>query len=189
MLEIVKFSHQLLKETIQSGDSVIDATVGNGNDTVLLASLVDKYGKVYGFDVQEQAIENTTEKLTLTGLRPQVELFQMGHEKLDEVIPEDERIQGAIFNLGYLPKSDKSIITQPGTTVSAIEKILPRLAIRGRIVIVVYYGHEGGTAEKNAVLSFVQSLDQKEYQVLQYQFINQINNPPFVIGIEKIKYN
>lgn len=187
MLEIVKFSHKLIKEVIRPGDSVIDATVGNGNDTVFLASLVDKTGKVYGFDVQEQAIENTTEKITLTGLQAQVELFQMGHEKLDQVISKDVRIQGAIFNLGYLPKSDKKIITQPDTTVSAIQKILPQLAVKGRIILVVYHGHEGGGDEKEAVLSFSKSLDQKKYQVLQYQFINQINNPPFVIAIEKLK--
>lgn len=188
MLEnALRFSHTLFKNTISQGDIVIDATVGNGEDTVLLAKLVGPLGKVYGFDIQEQAIETTKEKLLYTGLLPQVELFQQGHETVGEILEENTLIAGAIFNLGYLPKSDKSIITKSNTTLKAISILLPKLRVGALLVVVVYYGHEGGQEEKDAVLEFVAQLPQQKYAVLKYGFINQKNSPPFVIAIEKMK--
>ena len=186
MLErAMHYSHTLLKQAITTGDSVIDATVGNGGDTVFLASLVGPFGKVFGFDIQKEAIETTQQKLLLTGLTQQVELFQQGHETIDSVLPKNSQIAAAIFNLGYLPTSDKSIITQADTTLLAIEHILPRLRKTGLVVIVVYYGHDGGLAEKDAVLNYCQTLPQEEFNVLQYGFINQRNQPPFLLAIEK----
>lgn len=181
----LNFSHKLLDYHVVNGDQVIDATVGNGNDTVKLASLVGQIGKVYGFDVQEQAIEETKKKLILTGLADQVELHHSGHENMDSVITQENSIAAIVFNLGYLTRSDKSVITKPDTTLAAIEKGLKLLHKGGIILVMVYYGHEGGSEEKNAVLSYAQSLPQKEYNIFQYSFINQINSPPFLIGIEK----
>ena len=51
LLSAVDFSHKLLKETVSNGDLVIDATAGNGSDTVLLATLVGAARKVIGFDM------------------------------------------------------------------------------------------------------------------------------------------
>ena len=87
--------------------------------------------------------------------------------------------------MGYLPKSDKSIITTVDTTLKAIEKSLIRLRKGGLITIMVYYGHEGGLEEKTGVANFVGNLPQEEYQVLKYEFVNQKNNPPFLFVIEK----
>lgn len=186
MLEsALTFSHTLLKQSIVLGDTVIDATVGNGGDTVLLAKLVGKQGKVYGFDVQEQALITTKEKLLFTGLSEQVHLFQQGHETVGKVLGENEQISGAIFNLGYLPKSDKTVITKGETTLAALEALLPHLRKGALILLVVYYGHEGGEEEKEAVLTFAAQLPQTNYHVLQYNFINQKNQPPFLLAIEK----
>lgn len=181
----VPFSHDLLKNVIVPGDTVVDATVGNGSDTVFLATLVEKKGHVYGFDIQEEAIKQTQEKLLLTGLTEQVTLVHAGHETFNQHVPETKEISAAIFNLGYLPKSDKSVITKPDTTLSAITQMLERLRKSGLLIIVVYYGHVGGVVEKDAVLAFCQNLDQTQYNVLQYGFINQKNSPPFVLAIEK----
>lgn len=179
------YSHQLLKEIIQPNDHLIDATVGNGHDTLFLARLVKGSGHIYGFDVQEQAIQHTQEKLLAENLDTRVTLFQQGHETLGTTLPSDVQIKGAIFNLGYLPKSDKTIITQAETTLTAVQAILERLLPTGRIILVVYYGHPGGEQEKQAVLNFVQELPQAHYNVLNYQFINQKNSPPFLLVIEK----
>lgn len=187
MQSALRYSHELLKETVRKGDTVIDATVGNGNDTVLLASLVDTTGKVYGFDIQEQAIQTTKEKLVLTSLASRVKLFTQGHETIAEVLPQEEQISVAVFNLGYLPKSDKSIITKPATTLTAFDAVLPKLLVGGKLLVVVYHGHEGGEEEKEAVLDYMRQLPQKEYDVLQYGFINQQNNPPFLLAVEKKK--
>lgn len=184
MEAIIPFSHQLLKETVHPGEVVIDATCGNGHDTLMLGKLVGKTGKVYGFDIQKQAIEQTKALLLKNNIQ-HAELIHKGHEHLSDYI--DQTVAGAIFNLGYLPRGDHSIITTPDTTIQAIHSILPLLKKRGRVVIVIYYGHAGGMEEKESLLSYSKKLDQKHYQVLQYQFINQKNNPPFVLAIEKLK--
>src|SRR5699024_8717751 len=171
----LKFSHEVLKDTIISGDHVIDATVGNGNDTLLLAQLVGPLGKVYGFDIQNEAIKATGDKLLLTGQRPQVKLINDGHENIDQYLEEDEKISAVTFNLGYLPKGDKSITTKPKTTLTAIKKSLNYLRRQGVLSIMVYSGHEGGLEEKEEVDSLVTTLPLKRYNLLMYLFINQAN--------------
>lgn len=188
MLEkAVTFSHTLLKKSISPGDIVVDATVGNGNDTVLLASLVGKTGQVIGFDIQAEAIQKTKEKLLLTGLLPQVLLHKMSHENVADFIPFDDQIGGAIFNLGYLPGGDKEITTLKESTIISIKGMLDFLRIGSLIVVVVYSGHETGAEEEDALLTFVKDLDQKKFSVLHYQFLNQKNNPPSVIAIERLR--
>ncbi|WP_035054108.1 class I SAM-dependent methyltransferase [Carnobacterium pleistocenium] len=188
MLEnALHYSRTLLKRTLSPGDIVIDATVGNGNNTVLLATLVGETGIVYGFDLQEQAIKTTKEKLLLTGLTSQVKFFQQGHETLSSALPKDTLLAGAIFNLSFLPKGDKTIITTGETTLMAANEILPRLRMGGLLLFIVYHGHKGGIVERDKVLSFVQTLSQDDFAVLRYDFLNQKNNPPFLIAIEKIR--
>lgn len=179
------FSHRLLEEIIRPGDQVIDATMGNGNDTALLARLVGSTGKVYAFDVQKAAIDVTARRLAEQQLTEQTVLFHQGHETIKETIPIETPIRAAIFNLGYLPKSDKEIITQPETTKAAVEAILDRLTVKGRIILVVYYGHEGGQEELSAVEKLCRTLPQQTYNVLSYQFVNQANHPPVLYCIEK----
>ncbi|WP_339233554.1 class I SAM-dependent methyltransferase [Oceanobacillus sp. FSL W7-1281] len=185
LLNVLTCAHTLLKESLKEGDTAIDATCGNGHDTLLLSQTVGPSGKVYGFDIQEQAIQNTKETLYKNGCH-NVSLIQDSHEKIHSNIKEDI-FGGAIFNLGYLPKSDKSIVTKAPSTIASIEAILEKLKTNGLVVLVIYYGHPGGEEEKEAVLSYASQLNQKEYQVLRYQFINQQNQAPFLIAIEKKK--
>ncbi|MEO1768569.1 tRNA (mnm(5)s(2)U34)-methyltransferase [Candidatus Enterococcus ferrettii] len=179
----LRYSHTLLKEIIKPGDHVIDATMGNGNDTLFLAELVGNDGQVYAFDIQEQALTKTEEKLG--ALITRSSLFLAGHETIETTIAESQPIQAAIFNLGYLPSSDKKIITLPDTTKQAMKAILKRLSSGGRMILVIYYGHDGGKQEKNAVLDYCTNLPQENYSVLTYQFINQKNNPPILVCVEK----
>lgn len=181
----LRFSHDVLKKSVVSGDHVIDATVGNGNDTVMLATAVEQIGKVYGFDIQREAIDSTKDKLLLTGLLPQTELIHDGHENIKNYVPESQQISAAVFNLGYLPSGDKSIVTKAETTLSAINQCLERLRKGGLISIMIYYGHEGGLEEKEQIDNFVNELSQEDYQVLEYKFVNQKNYPPYLYIIEK----
>ncbi|WP_312469894.1 class I SAM-dependent methyltransferase [Neobacillus sp.] len=184
---ILPFAKNLLEKAVQSGDVVVDATLGNGHDTVFLAGLVGESGKVYGFDVQEEAIMASKERLTQHGLSDRVTIFHKGHESLYQMVPpiHHGRITGAIFNLGYLPGSDKTIVTRPKTTIAAIEQLLEIMAPEGIIVLVIYHGHEEGAVERDSLLNYCQHIDQKTAHVLQYQFINQQNYPPFIVAIEK----
>lgn len=181
----VNYSHTLLKPVIVKGDTVVDATVGNGNDTLFLASLVGNTGHVLGFDVQQQALDKTATQLVLTGMTQRVQLIHDGHEHLNQYLDPEQQISAAIFNLGYLPGSNKAVITHGDTTLKALTTCLTQLRRGGIVALVVYYGHPGGEQEKEMVLNHVKELNQKEYAVLQYGFINQIHQPPFLLAIQK----
>lgn len=182
----LQYSHTLLQEILQPGEIAVDATMGNGHDTAFLAELVGRTGHVYAFDVQELALNNTAKRLAETPeLAKRVSLIPAGHETLDQHLPADCSIKAAIFNLGYLPQSDKAVITLPETTRQALDALLLRLAPRGRVILVCYYGHVGGAEELAVVREYCQKLPQKEYNVLNYQFINQQNQPPILFCIEK----
>lgn len=179
------YTHTLIKQTVQPGDIVIDATVGNGHDTLLLARLVGDSGKVIGFDIQEKAIAETAKHLSEAGLHHRVQLHHQGHETIDEVQSSSESVSLVVYNLGYLPKGDKSVVTTPDTTLDSLKQALTHLKKNGLVLLMIYYGHEGGKEEKDAVLRFTEDLPQKEYSVLHYHYLNQKNSPPFLIAIEK----
>ena len=176
----LEMAHDFLAQVITQEDIVVDATMGNGHDTLFLAKLAKQ---VYAFDIQEQALEKTSQRLQEASLT-NAELILQGHETVDQFVTE---VKAAIFNLGYLPSADKSIITQPQTTIEALDKLCQLLVKGGRIAIMIYYGHEGGDIERDAVLDFVSQLPQQEYTATIYRTLNQINNPPFLVMIEKLE--
>lgn len=180
----MRYSHQLIQDVLTDGGVAVDATMGNGNDTLFLSQCVGEEGQVYAFDIQKLALQNTAKRLEEASCS-NVTLIHSGHENIAQYVPKDIKIDAAIFNLGYLPKSDKQIITTAPTTIQALEFLLTHLKEKGRIVLVLYYGHDGGEEEKNAVIDFAASLSQDNYQVLTYQFINQRNSPPICLCIEK----
>ncbi|WDF04278.1 MULTISPECIES: class I SAM-dependent methyltransferase [Shouchella] len=185
---ILPFARTLLQEVIQAGDTVIDATAGNGYDTLYLATLVGETGMVISCDIQADAVQATAERLDQANVADRVELHQMGHEQLCHLSTfKSAAIKAAVFNLGYLPKGDKRITTTGDTTIEAIKQIYCQLTNEGRIILVIYHGHPEGKVEKDAVLDYTRSLPQEEAHVAMYQFINQRNNPPFVVVIEKRK--
>ncbi|MCX7709600.1 MAG: methyltransferase domain-containing protein [Clostridia bacterium] len=176
-------SHDIVRSVVQEGDTVIDATTGNGNDTVFLAELVGASGKVYSFDIQEQAIEKTRGKLESKGLLQRVQLIKDGHQNLDLYV--NETVKAVMFNLGYLPGGDHSIGTRGNTTIEAVKKSMERIPVGGVVSIVVYYGGDSGFDEKEKVLEFVRTIDCKIYSVMQLEYVNQVNCPPILICIEK----
>ena len=176
----IRLSHDFLAEVLDNEAVAVDATMGNGNDTAFLAKLSQK---VYAFDVQEQALINTRKRLDEQKI-DNAQLILDGHEHVDQYV--SEPIRAAIFNLGYLPSADKTIITKPNTTLEAIKKILERLEDGGRVSLMIYYGHEGGNVEKDAVLEFVKDLPQEDFATMLYQPLNQIHPPPFLVMIEKL---
>jgi predicted methyltransferase len=185
--QVLSFAGTLLEKAVNPGDMTVDGTIGNGYDTLKLANLVGENGHVFGFDIQETAILNSKARIQEYHLEDRVTLFQKGHEYIQEIIPVEyhNKITTAIFNLGYLPGGNKSIVTQPETTITAIEQLLDIMPPEGIIIIVIYHGHPGGDIERDLLLQYVKNIDQKKADVLQYHFINQANHPPFIIAIEK----
>ena len=182
---VLQYAQQLLIESIQEGDTVVDATAGNGHDTLFLAQLVGDNGQVYAFDVQKNAVDATLLRLLDNALEHRALVLHTGHENIAKHVKKP--VAAAIFNLGYLPGSDHDIVTKPNTTILAIQDLLQLLKIGGLIVLVIYHGHPGGKEERDAVIDYVSQLPQKYIHVLKYEFLNQQNDPPFVIALEKMK--
>lgn len=184
---ILTFAHTILQSAVSTGDTVVDATVGNGHDTQFLAELVGNSGHVFGFDIQREAVDKTQNRMAENKLSERVTIFHKGHETIRESIPGSfqQKISCAIFNLGYLPGGNKSIATHSHTTITAIEQLLDIMAPDGIIVVIIYPGHPEGLAECNDLLRYVMNLDQEKANVLRYEFMNQRNSPPFMIAIEK----
>ncbi|MFT4414911.1 class I SAM-dependent methyltransferase [Fredinandcohnia humi] len=187
MDRILPFARKLLETAISDGDVAVDATIGNGHDTLMLASLVGENGHVYGYDIQKEAVNNTYSRLSENNLSERVTLFNESHNQILSTIPIQAhgKVTAAIFNLGYLPGGDKTIVTKPDSTIEAIEQLLTVLAPEGIIVLVVYHGHDEGAIERDYLIEYTSKIDQKIAHVLTYRFTNQINNPPFIIAIEK----
>ena len=185
LTKITDINKLYLEHAINEGDIVVDATMGNGYDTKYLAEKVGDNGFVYSFDIQEAALKSTKKKLEKENLTHRVKLIFDGHENMDKYV--EGEVSCVLFNLGYLPRADHNIITKPETTIKAISHSLNLLKPHGIISIAIYTGHEGGIEEKNSIYEFVKKLDQNEFNVLESGFINQINNPPQLILIEKKK--
>lgn len=180
---VLPFSKSLLEKIISKGDTVIDGTAGNGYDTLFLADLVGESGKVFSFDVQQEAIDSTQEKLNAANIS-NVSLVLDGHQNVLKYV--NEEISAAIFNLGYLPGSDQSITTNGDTTWKAVTDMLSLLKKNGIIILVIYHGHEEGKVERHYLEDCLATLDSSMTQVLQYQFINR-PTAPFIVAIEKVR--
>ncbi|MDK2565003.1 class I SAM-dependent methyltransferase [Romboutsia sedimentorum] len=183
LTKVTDINKLYLEKIINEGDIVVDATMGNGYDTKYLAQKVGENGFVYSFDVQEEAIKSTAKKLEKENLDKRVKLILDGHENMDKHV--EKEVSCIVFNLGYLPRAKHRIITKPNTTIKAIEHSLKLLKPHGVVSISIYTGHEGGMDEKNSVYDFVKNLDQSDFDVLECGFVNQINNPPQLVLIEK----
>ena len=183
MLRATELAHLLMRQSLKPGDWAVDATVGNGHDTLLLAELVGSSGRVIGFDVQEVALAAAT--VRVAGL-PQIKLIHAGHENLAEFLPVDkhERLAAVVFNLGYLPGASKEIVTRSETTLAALKQALTHLKTHGLVTLVLYPGHPGGEEEAEAVRSYVQQLPQA-FAVTGYARINSMGPAPELIVIER----
>ena len=177
-------SHDFILKTVREGDTVIDATAGNGGDTLFLADLTGPSGKVYSFDIQQKAHDNTLDKLKAAGLESRVVQIPDGHQNMDLYVK--EKVRAVMFNLGYLPGGDHNIGTKGASTAEALQKAMQHLEVNGIITVVVYYGGDSGFEEKEFIMEFIKTIDSKQYAVMKTEFVNQVNCPPILICIEKL---
>lgn len=174
---------EYLTKVVNKGDTVIDATCGNGYDTLFLREKVGDEGKVFGFDIQKVALDNTYNLLKEHGMEKGVYLNLSSHSELDKYV--NESVKAVVFNLGYLPKGNHAIMTTPETTIVAIEKALEILDDKGIIAVIIYHGGDSGFHERDELIKYFERLNNKKFSVLMHNFINQINYPPILVVIEK----
>lgn len=167
-ISLTKQAHELIQQVLVQGDIAVDATVGNGHDTLFLAQTVGEKGKVYGFDIQQDALDSTYHRLQKHHVENRVSLFHAGHEIMPVLLPDHIKgeIKAAMFNLGYLPGGDKTRTTRISTTISALDAVLSMLKSGGRITILAYTEHPGGSEETEAVKNWADALHHDVYTVL-----------------------
>jgi len=180
----VTLAHFYLRQRVRPGDFVLDATCGNGQDTLLLAELVGEGGRVWAFDLQPCAIAATRELLDNRGLLGSVELIEAGHERLGEFVPEG--LAAAVFNLGYLPGGDDTLITSPESSVAALDQAVERLRPGGIVTVALYTGHEGGPEEARAVEAWGAALAPKNFNVWCDRQLNRPPTAPYLVLVERI---
>ncbi len=178
----------MVKATLNPGDIAIDATVGNGHDTLFLAEHISPYGHVYGFDIQLAAIETARQKFRETPLSECLTLIHASHADMTDNIPKQEhgKINAIMFNLGYLPGGDKSVITLTASTLSALTAACDILAGNGIITLLAYPGHPGGDQETDQVSNWCAQLDSKQFEVSTVYSTEAKDSAPRLFVIRKL---
>ena len=176
-------AHDVLHQVVRVGDTVIDATLGNGYDTVMLAGLVGESGHIIGFDIQPDAVERTRARLTEAGLISRCELYAEGHQHIADRVRTP--VRAAVFNLGWLPGAAHIVTTKTNTTLAAVEAAVNLLAPGGIVTVCIYPGHDEGKRELSALLQYASGLSVRAYNVAHHCFLNASSETPQLILIQK----
>ncbi len=175
-------AHAYWGRLLQQGDTAIDATCGNGHDTLKLAQLLSKGGHVIGLDIQPQAIFKTRQLLEANlslAECSQVTLLEQSHTQFPDLSRACVRL--IVYNLGYLPGSDKTIKTHTSTTLISVQAALELIAPGGVICITCYPGHKEGKEEQTALLAFVSSLPTPLWNICHHQWANSMTSPSLLL--------
>lgn len=184
--QITEWCRHFIRLHVHPGAFCIDATMGNGNDTLLLSALAGDSGKVLAFDIQKTALVRT-EALLKKNLAPaNWELLLDSHTNMEHYAA-PASADCIVFNFGYLPGSDHALATKPDTSITAIQSGLRLLKKGGMMSLCIYSGGDTGFAERDAILSCIRTLDYRKYLVIQSEYINRPNHPPIPAMIVKLK--
>lgn len=184
----VRWAQTVLQSRLRGGDLVVDATAGNGHDSLFLAQQVLPDGQLFIFDVQAEALRQTRVRLMENQVPlDHVTFIHAGHETLDTTLPEALRgkVRAIMFNLGYLPGGDKQLITQPVTTLMALQAALEWLDSDGLLTVVAYPGHDGGHAEALALEQWMITLPVERFEAQKMAYLNFRPTTPFCLVVRK----
>lgn len=185
---LTQVAQERVRDHLKPGDWVIDATAGNGYDTLFLAETVGPNGHVYAVDLQTEAVNRTKARLQDAG-HSHATCVLGSHADLLSILPKDceGKIMAIMFNLGYLPRGDKSLTTQPTSTVAALKASLSLLATGGILTILAYTGHPGGMDEARAIEAFLADLtSDQEHHVERPPTKLEAGSPRFYV-VQKTK--
>ena len=181
MIDLLDLQKHFILTHLKEGDVAVDFTMGNGHDTEFLSKTVGEQGHVYAFDVQTMALASTRKHLAEVGCPENYTLILDSHHNVKKYVTMP--IKAGMFNLGYLPGSDKTVTTMRETTLPAIEAAIDLMDRDAIILVAVYPGHAEGEAEGKMICEYLSSLSR--YKVCATR-INILNSPtsPFFIMIE-----
>lgn len=184
-LNALSVVQDLADRLILPGDTVVDATAGNGRDTLWLARLVGESGRVVALDIQQEALERTAQLLKENGMGDRVKLFCLDHSRLESLGLTDVKL--VVYNLGYLPGGEKTLCTGADSTLSSLSQALKLLLPGGAVCLTVYPGHPPGAREALALGGFIRGLDQNVFDVVVLDFPNRKNHSPYPVIIQKLE--
>jgi predicted methyltransferase len=170
-------AQEILRPVIRPGDLVIDATAGNGHDTVFLAECVGPVGKVLAFDVQEAALASARERV---GGSDQVEFFQESHARMGNHATAGS-VAVVMFNLGYLPGENHELTTESAETLRALQVATGLLKPGGVLSVICYPGHPAGAVEAVEVEAWMASLANRGWRIAKYGAIGTRRPAPFLL--------
>ncbi|WP_158589263.1 class I SAM-dependent methyltransferase [Atopobacter sp. AH10] len=176
-------SHLLLQSILSEKDWAIDATVGRGYDTSFLCHLLPK-GRLFAFDIQKDALDQAKDRVK--NVSTTIDWIEDSHANFSSYLaPYEGQIAAIVYNLGYLPGGDKAITTTVASTLESVAQGLHLLRSGGLMTIMVYPGHPEGAREKDALISYCRTLSQDKVDVYCYQALNQMNQPAFLLALQK----
>ena len=175
---------ELIERALYPGAVAVDATLGNGHDALWLCGLVGESGRVYGFDVQGEAVERSRARLREAGVEGRATLILDGHQNMAAYVP-PESADVVMFNLGWLPGAAHGVTTRTETTLEAVNAALTVLKEDGVMTVCVYPGHAEGAREREALLSWARALDERSFDAMLRAYLNQSGDPPLMIAVKK----
>lgn len=181
-LNALGLSHQFMAAHVREGAFCIDATAGKGRDTLFLCRLVGDSGRVLALDIQPDAVAQTTALLTGEGVAHRAQVVQTCHSRLGDCAAPDS-VDGIMFNFGWLPGGDHTTFSHADTSVAAVKAALTLLKVGGVMTLCLYYGRENGTAERDAILSFLPTIDPRRFTVIRGDFANRTGDVPIPVFI------
>ena len=181
-LNALGLSHQFMAAHVREGAFCIDATAGKGRDTLFLCRLVGDSGRVLAVDIQADAVAQTTALLTAEGVSRRALVVQDCHSRLADYA-EPNTVDGIMFNFGWLPGGDHNTFSHADTSVAAVKAALHLLKVGGVMTLCLYYGRQNGTAERDAILDFLPTIDNRRYTVIRGDFANRTGDVPIPVFI------
>lgn len=183
MVDLLELQKRFILAHLRPGDVAVDCTMGNGNDTAFLSETVGESGRVYAFDIQEEALTSTRARLVSLGLPENYTLIHASHHRILEFVKESPK--AVMFNLGYLPGSGKKqVTTLRETTMGAVRDALSILSGDGILLVAIYPGHEEGRLEGEMLGEYFATLDRRLICCSCFRIVNSPTSPYFYI-VEK----
>jgi hypothetical protein len=182
-------AHQYWKLLLRPGDIAIDATCGNGNDSlfiskqILLQGQTEGMGELFLFDIQQTALNKALELLSLhldTQQLSRIRPFLSCHSIFPDVIRE-ATVALAAYNLGYLPGGDKSLTTRVSSSLVSLQNVLSLIKPGGVVSVTCYPGHSEGQREEEAILKWASALPPYTWNCCHHKWINSVQAPSLLI--------
>ena len=185
MVDLIELHKHFILQHLGEGEVAVDFTMGNGNDTLFLSKTVGKKGRVYAFDIQEDALISTRTRLQENEAPDNYTLICASHHRVREFVKEP--IKAGMFNLGYLPRSGKKgVTTMRKTTMPAVEAAIDMLLPDGVLIIAIYPGHKEGELEGEMLREYFKTTSRFEICPSEFHILNSPDSPYFFL-VEKSK--